>query len=420
MSQLARATTLAPFHFRALRFQWPADLATSCAFEMETLILSWYILIETKSVLLLSVYASLQYLGTLISPMLGVHGDHIGPRYLLSGMRAVYSTLGLTLLAIISLGAISPVYVFIVSAMMGLVRPSDMGMRVMQVGHIVPATHFVGAIGIQRTTMDSARIAGALAGAGIVAALGMTAAYVVIAGLYTTSCILTLQAKRDRGVPRPAEATTPKAPTSPWRELKEGARYVWTRPLLFATMSLAFIINLTAFPLMMGLMAYVAKEIYGTGQGGLSYMISAAGAGALLGSLIVSRYGSVLRPARIMVGACTLWYVFLAVFAYSSHLTAGLPFLFLVGLCSSMSQVPMQAMLLRQTDEKFRGRVMGIRMLMIYGNMLGLLTAGPLIAAVGYRPTATAYCMIGLVFSIFTALYWKPYVWRRDAPANSR
>jgi hypothetical protein len=51
-----RASTLAPFRVRSFRFQWPADLATSWAIEMETLILGWYILVETGSVLMLTWY----------------------------------------------------------------------------------------------------------------------------------------------------------------------------------------------------------------------------------------------------------------------------------------------------------------------------------------------------------------------------
>ena len=39
-----------PFSVRSFRFQWPADLATSWAFEMEALILGWYILETTGSV----------------------------------------------------------------------------------------------------------------------------------------------------------------------------------------------------------------------------------------------------------------------------------------------------------------------------------------------------------------------------------
>src|SRR3546814_4799872 len=46
---VSRASLLAPFHVRSFRFQWPADLSTSWAFEMETIILGWYVLVETRS-----------------------------------------------------------------------------------------------------------------------------------------------------------------------------------------------------------------------------------------------------------------------------------------------------------------------------------------------------------------------------------
>ena len=44
-----------PFAIRSFRFQWPADLMTSWAFEMEVLILGWYVLTVTDSVLILAV-----------------------------------------------------------------------------------------------------------------------------------------------------------------------------------------------------------------------------------------------------------------------------------------------------------------------------------------------------------------------------
>ena len=88
LSEIARSSALAPFRIRNYRFQWPADLLTSWAFEMELLILSWYVLVETGSVLLLTLFASLGYVGTLIAPMFGVVGDRIGHRDLLAMMRA--------------------------------------------------------------------------------------------------------------------------------------------------------------------------------------------------------------------------------------------------------------------------------------------------------------------------------------------
>ena len=47
-------SALAPFRIRSFRFQWPADVLTSWAFEMEALVLGWYILVETGSVVLLT------------------------------------------------------------------------------------------------------------------------------------------------------------------------------------------------------------------------------------------------------------------------------------------------------------------------------------------------------------------------------
>jgi hypothetical protein len=81
---------LAPFGVRSSRFQWPADLLTSWAFEMEMLVLGWFVLVETGSVLLLTLYGSLLYLGTLVAPMIGVVGDRIGHRVVLLGTRSTY------------------------------------------------------------------------------------------------------------------------------------------------------------------------------------------------------------------------------------------------------------------------------------------------------------------------------------------
>src|SRR5688572_27862219 len=58
-SVTGRASALAPFGVRSFRFQWPADLCTSWAFEMEALILGWYVLTTTGSVEQLVVFAAL-------------------------------------------------------------------------------------------------------------------------------------------------------------------------------------------------------------------------------------------------------------------------------------------------------------------------------------------------------------------------
>ncbi len=395
-------------------------MATSWAFEMETLILGWYVLVETRSVLLLTVFASLQYTGTLLGPMFGVAGDRIGHRKLLCAMRAVYTTLATALMIFIFMGVLTPVHVFVIAALMGLVRPSDIGIRAAVVGDTMPGAQLMAAMGIQRTTQDSARIAGALTGAGLVATLGMGPAYAVVASLYAASFVLTWKAG-DAHIPPTAGAIGHESVrASPWRDLRAGLAYVWNTPLLLAVMCLAFLLNLTAFPLLTGLLPYVAKEIYATGQTGLGYMVAGASFGALVGSITLSRYGGVIRPARTTIMACIGWYLMLLVFSQLQNPAAGIVLLTLAGFAQSLSQVPMAAMLLHNSDAQYRGRVMGIRMLAIYGNVPGLLIAGPLIARFGYPVTAALYCAAGLVFAVLIAARWRTHLWRRDAPANRR
>jgi len=266
LSSPARPAAFAPFQVRSFRFQWPADMATSWAFEMETIILGWYVLVETGSVLLLTLFASLQHIGTLVAPMFGVMGDRLGQRNVLCAMRTVYLTLATTLMILAYTGILTPTYALVIAGIMGMVRPSDIGMRAALTGDTMPSTQLMGAMSIQRTTQDTAKIAGALTGAGLVAMLGIGPAYTVVASLYTISVLLTLRTGR----PRPGRDTAgdtakpgrPAVYSSPWRDLKEGLTYVWNTPLLRAVMLLAFILNCTAFPLMNGLMPYVVKEIY--------------------------------------------------------------------------------------------------------------------------------------------------------------
>ena len=314
MSEFARPSALAPFRVRNYRFQWPADLLTSWAFEMETLILGWYVLVETGSVLLLTLFASLNFIGTLIAPMFGVAGDRIGHRNLLAGMRAIYVALSTTLMLLAFTGTLSAVYVFIIAAIMGLVRPSDLGVRGALVATIMPHDQLIGAISVSRTTMDLARIAGALSGAGLFAALGMGPAYAAIVCLYLASTLLTLCVVAP-SKPHPVdEAAAGALRRSPLRDLKEGVAYVWTTPRMRAAIWIAFLANLTAYPMSNGLLPYIARDIYGTNQTGLGYLSASFAVGSLAGSIALSLIGGI-RVARLMIGATAAWYALLLVFA---------------------------------------------------------------------------------------------------------
>ncbi len=386
---------------------------------METIMLSWYILVETQSVLLLTLFASTQYIGTLLSPVFGVMGPRLGNKRVYCAMRACYTLLAAIMLLLVLTATLTPLYVFIISSLLGLVRPSDLVLRYSLIGETMPTGELMAAASVSRTTQDSARVMGALAGAGIVATLGMGIAYVAVACLYAASFLLSLKVTGSRPASRPGSAGSIDLPSiSVWRDMRDGAIHVWHTPQLLAAMCLAFLVNLTAFPLTNGLMPYVAREVFHTDQTGLGYLAASFALGSLLGSIFLSRFGHVLPPARMMIGYCAVWYCMVLLFAQMPSLASGIATLILTGCAQSLGMVPMSAMLLRNAEARYRGHVMGIRMLMIYSLPVGLLIAGPLIGTVGYRVTAVIYCAIGLMVTAWIALHWRTHVWRRDAPAN--
>ena len=416
MSVIARVPALAPFQIRSFRFQWPADLLASWAFEMEGIILGWFVLVSTGSVLALAVFGSLQFLGTLISPFFGMAGDHIGNRKLLCLMRATYVMAALVLMILFLADLATPVAIFTIAILVGLVRPSDITMRNLLVGETMPTELLMRAMGVSRTTADSARIVGALSGAGLVVVLGSGVAYVVVCAIYAVSLALTFNV----GLRRLRVLSEGIETASTLRSLKEGFAYIWSTPDLRAAILLAFLMNFAAYPMVGSLLAYVARDIYGLGQSGLGWLIASFAGGALLGSIVLSTHGSRIMAARSMIVGALLWFALNLVFSWIEAPLWGEVLLFAIGFVQSFCMVPMAVILLRTADPAFRGRVMGVRMLAVYGLPLGLLLAGPLVEHLGFAVTGSLYSVLGIAFTLLIVARWRSHLWHPESAANTR
>ena len=377
---------------------------------METLILCWYILVETQSVLALTVFASLQYLGTLISPILGVLADRIGRRVMLCGLRAIYLTLSILLMILALIEVLSPMHVFIIAFLAGLARPSDLVMRNALIGDTMPEDQLMKAMGISRTTLDSARVAGAVIGAGLFSQLGMGPAYIVITAFYGVSFALTFGVSSVRRRSKDKEYLSLR---SSWKDLKYGLSYVWTTPTILAAIWLAFLVNLTVFPITHGVLPYIAKEIYMIDENGLGHLVASYATGALFGSITMTLIAPRSNPARFMIVNIWLMYMVLLVFGQLESKYSGQFFLLLIGYIQSLSMISMVVTLLYMAGEQFRGLVMGVRMLAVYGLPIGLMASGLFIDWLGFKGTVFIYSIFGLAVSVLIVIYWRRQIWFR-------
>ena len=407
---------LGAFRTRSFRFQFPSDLLTSWAFEMETVVLGWYVMVNTGSVLWLTAFGAVQFLGTLAAPVFGVLGDRLGGRIMLCAMRTVYAALAASLMLLAFTGRLSPVWVLAIATVSGLVRPNDLVMRNTLIGETIPVPHRMGALAMSRATSDSARVCGALAGASLSTLLGLGITYVAVATFYLVSLALTFGVSRRPPVPAPGFAARPMPVPAPsgWGELKAGVVRVARSPALLAMILIAFLINLTAYPVSGGLLPYAAQRVYHIDATGLGLLVASFASGGLLASIAMLVTGGPRHTERATLIATVLWYGLLGVFAHLQNLTAGLVTLFLAGFVQNVAMIAMTAVLLAAAGAGFQGRVMGVRMLVVYGLPLGLIGSGFLIERVGYAATITASAALGLLCTALIGLRWRASMWRRQ------
>src|SRR5262249_4322504 len=143
---------------------------------------------------------------------------------------------------------------------------------------------------------------------------------------------------------------------------------------------------------------------------GLGYLVASIGFGALLGALVMTRFSADVRLSRLMFIAGVIWHILILIFIQMQSLPGGVVMLFVCGIAQSLTMVSHAVILLRAASPRFRGRVLGVRMLAIYTLPLGLLIAGALIERIGFRWTASLFAGTGLLFTIVIGLKWYKFL----------
>jgi predicted MFS family arabinose efflux permease len=380
---------------------------------MEALILGWYILTATGSVEWLVAFGALMWTGAVLAPFLGIAGDRIGLRALLCLTRGGYALLAAVFTILILADALEPWQVFLIYGIAGLARPSDQALRNVLIAQTMRPEALMGALGLSRTTADMAKVAGAFAGAGGVALIGMGPAYAIVTALYICAFVLSMGVARS--ALRAAHATVQDVIVG----LKEAVHYVWAKPDVLGAFTIAFLVNLLAYPFVLGLLPYAAKEVYEVGQSGLGYLAAAFAIGALLGSLVVGASRVRLPAGRVMLWSTAAWFLAILLFGLTRSLPLGLALLVATGFVQSFCLIPVAVVMLRGASDEMRGRVMGMRVLAVWGLPLGVLASGPIIVGLGYTACTVLYSFLGLAATLMIGYRLRQALWRPTAAANA-
>jgi MFS family permease len=202
-------------------------------------------------------------------------------------------------------------------------------------------------------------------------------------------------------VPRMRPDTdVPKRSTA--AQISEGLRYVAGNRLVLALIVQSVVVAILAFPVRM-LINIPATEIYAVSAGGVGALLSAAGLGGVVGATFIAGLRRGQQRGKIVLLAGVLSGVAVLGLAAIPYFAVGMVAMVAMGLGESGRWALGQALIVEETPDHLRARVMSVIM-MAFGLMaVGQLLLGALMREVG---TIEALWIFGVLLTVAAGGFW--------------
>ena len=411
----SNSSGLNPFwvlRFGNYRFVWSSEALSLWAIEMEIIVLAMFVLRDTNSPLLVGLIGALKFAGTLLGPLYGLMVDRFDRKRLQVSVRIFGVVLASILTTLIINDTLQLWHAYLIVTAGSMVRMLDLVLVQALTADAVPANSLHGAIGLSRSTLDGARVVGALAGGTIFELLGLDVAYISITVLYLFATVAALKVETRTTASKVRNASIKSG-------LLEGLSYVRKSKFLPGLIFFSFLIEFSAFPVVNGLMTVVGDELYELGGTGIGLLAAVASLGALSGATCIGIRKNLANPTRIMIIGSTIWHFIMLLLALIPPLWLFALLLFIWGFSGGTTFVAMVVGLLRATPAETRGRVMGIRTLGIYGLPLGLLLGGWIAEESGSAAMIATLGGLGFIATLAAILKWPALLGAQLRPTET-
>ncbi|MGH2460274.1 MAG: MFS transporter [Chloroflexota bacterium] len=375
------------------RVYWLGAFLSNVGTWMQSVAQGWLVYQLTGSTLLLGVVSFVGSIPILFLSLFGgVLADRVERRRLMVFTQIGMMVLALLLAALTFAHVVTVWHIMVISFLSGVVNAFNAPVRQSLIADLVPRSDLQNAIALNSAQFQSSRILGP-ALAGVTLALVGPAWCFFVNGASFLAVIAALFLV----VVPPLPA---RRPQSMLRNVGEGLRYVWKQPTIFALLMVAAIPGLFGQPYQPMLPSVVSNVLH-TGATGLGFLESSAGAGALIGALIVASLSRSKRRGRMQLAMLTLFGVALVLFSQSHWMLASMAMVFVVGLASMAYNSLNQTFLQSLVDDEMRGRVMSLLTLATLGlQPLGALQAG----VIGQRFGISTALLIGGIVCVVVSV----------------
>jgi MFS family permease len=381
------------FAFTAFIRLWVARLFGTSASQMLMVAIGWQMYDLTGSAWDLGMVGLLQFLPALLLVLVA---GHVVDRF----HRARIVALCMVSQALIALLLAASAHwhwthrglLLTISVLLGIVRAFQMPAQAALTPALVPTEVLPRALAFSSMGMQGAIVAGPALG-GFIYVAGAQAVYAVCAALFATAGLLVMRVRYDHA-PRTGQTATVGA-------LFAGIHFIRHRPVVAGAILLDF------FAVLLGgataLLPIFSRDILHAGPWGLGLLRAAPAAGALLLSLVLTRWPITRRAGHVLLGAVALYGAATIVFGLSANFVVSLVSLMIAGAADMVSMVIRQSLVQLDTPDDMRGRVSAVNSVFVGGsNQLGEFESG--VTAQFLGPAGSV--LLGGLGTIAISLMW--------------
>ncbi|MFA7383009.1 MAG: MFS transporter [Desulfurivibrionaceae bacterium] len=362
---------------------------------MQHVAMSWLVYRLTDSAMLLGVVGFTSQIPSLIiSPVAGVLADRWDRRRLLLATQSMAMLQAAFLSVVVLAGIVQVWQIILLSLILGVINAFDIPIRQAFVVEMVEQREDLGnAIALNSSLVNGARLIGPAVAGLLVASVGEGICFILNALSYL-AVIMALASMRLH----PAASHDRRSMRNLRQELSAGFFYAYNFGPIRSILLLLALVSFMGMPYSV-LVPVFAKEILHGGAHTFGFLVTAAGSGALVGTLYLASRQSVRGLGLVIVRATILFAIGVATFALSSNFILSLAALALAGFGAMTLVASCNTVLQTILDEDKRGRVMSFFTMAFIGVApFGSLGAGAMAGIIGARDTLLlggAGCLVG-------------------------
>ncbi len=390
---------------RRFFYLWLGQLISVAGTQMQVWAIFWHIRTLTDQPIAISGVGLARILPVIFFSLVsGAVADAYNRRTIIFITQSSAMVLALILALLTLSGHITIWYIYLITAIQAVIGAFDGPARAALIPNLVPTEDLANAFSLNSIAFQAGSVIGPAITGFVIAASGLASVYYINAISYVAVILaLILIGSVPQKFERHATGISLQA-------IREGIRFIVSKPIIFSSMILDFIA--TFFASANTLMPFVANDVLHVSVVAYGWLSAAQSVGAVLAATVISQVHQLRRQGPLFLVAVAIFGLATVFFGAATSFAVAWTALAVTGAADGVSTIIRNTIRQLQTPDEMRGRMTSINQIFFNGGpQLGEFEAGAVAQLFG-TPFAIISGGVGCIIGLgFITIKW-PRIWK--------